>query len=351
MLWRCLVDQLLSNLPALIALLAVLAFLVYTGVRVGPSFLIRRLAGLVFVALGVSFITFILAFWGAGRNGELAVIAQCGNRCTPDLLAHLEDFYHLRDPWYQQFAEFLNRVIHGSLGYSYANRERAVNDILASGVPISVTLQLENYAVQVLLGVPIGIIAALRAASRFDTTVNGISLLFYALPSYLLIVFFDIVTVYLAQHNLPHLPVSGWNGPFALTAVAPVTILAAIGIAYLIRLTRTSMLEVLGQDYIRTARAKGLRERVVIFRHGFRNAMIPLVTALGPLLAYSVSGAFFTETLFQIPGIGYAAVQSITSKDLPVLQGTVLIGAIAVVVMNLVADVVYGILDPRIKVA
>jgi ABC-type dipeptide/oligopeptide/nickel transport system permease component len=341
----------LTNLPAVIALLAVLAFLVYTGFRVGPNFLIKRLVGLVFVSLGVSFITFILGYWGAGPNGELAVIAQCGQRCTPSSLAALENYYHLREPWYLQYVNYLNTLLHGSLGYSFVNRFRAVTDILSSGVPISVTLQLENYTLQLIVGVPIGVIAALRSGSSFDTVSNGISLLFYALPSYLLIVFYRIVTVGLAQRNLLHLPIYGWNGPFAAEAVAPVTILAAIGIAYLIRLTRTSMLEVLGQDYIRTARAKGLRERVVIFKHGFRNAMIPLITALGPLLAYSVSGAFFTETLFQIPGIGFAAVQSIQNKDAPVIQGTVLIAAIAVVIMNLVADVVYGILDPRIKVA
>jgi peptide/nickel transport system permease protein/oligopeptide transport system permease protein len=165
------------------------------------------------------------------------------------------------------------------------------------------------------------------------------------------ILIFQVAMVRLAQANLPHLPIYGWDGPFAITAIAPVTILALIGMAYFARLTRTTMLEVLNQDYIRTARAKGLRERVVIFRHAFRNALIPLVTALGPTLAFAVSGAFFVETFFQIPGIGYEAVNSITTYDLPVIQGVVLIGAIAVVVMNLVADVAYGVLDPRIKVA
>jgi ABC-type dipeptide/oligopeptide/nickel transport system permease component len=208
-----------------------------------------------------------------------------------------------------------------------------------------------NFSLQLLVGIPVGIGAALRVGTRFDTTSSAASLLFFAIPPYLLIVFFDIVAVFLATHHLPHLPVAGWAGPFSVYAIGPATTLALVGTAFFLRLTRASMLEVLHQDYIRTARAKGLRERVVVFRHGFRNAMIPLVTALGPALALSVSGAFFTETLFNVPGIGLITVQAIASRDYPVVQGTVLIAASAVVVMNLVVDVVYGILDPRIKVA
>lgn len=342
--------QLFSNLPTVAIVLALLAFLVYTTIRVGPTFLIRRLAGLVFVLLGVSFITFLLVYIGAGPDGAGTVTAQCGQHCTPTVLRNLENFYHLRDPWYQQYGEFLNRLVHFDLGFSYISRERSVWSILQSGVPVSVQLQLLNFSLQLLVGIPVGITAALRAGSRFDTTSSGASLLFFAIPPYLLIVFFDAITVFLATHHLPHLPASGWAGPFSLYAIAPAATLALVGTAFFLRLTRTSMLEVLQQDYIRTARAKGLRERVVVFRHGFRNAMIPLVTALGPALALSVSGAFFTETLFNIPGIGLITVQSIASRDYPVIQGTVLIAATAVVVMNLVVDVVYGILDPRIKV-
>jgi peptide/nickel transport system permease protein/oligopeptide transport system permease protein len=343
--------QPLANPFAVLALVAVLAFLAFTGIRVGPGFLVKRLAGLVFVVLGVTFITFILGFWGGGPDGVDVVDIQCGAHCTPAVLTSLETFYHLRDPWYQQYGGFLQRLAHLDLGYSFSNRERTVDSILAAGVPVSVDLQVEAIGLELLIGVPLGVLAALRAGTRFDTTSMGISLLFYSMPSYLLIIAYQVLTVSLAGNNLPHLPIYGWNGPLSIEAVAPVVILAAVGMAYFTRLTRTSMLEVLAQDYIRTARAKGLRERAVIFRHGFRNALIPLITALGPTLAYAVSGAFFVETFFQIPGIAFQAVQSITDRDLAVIRGTVLIGAIAVVVMNLVADVVYGVLDPRIKVA
>jgi peptide/nickel transport system permease protein/oligopeptide transport system permease protein len=336
---------------ALGAVVALLAFFVYTGIRVGPTFLIKRLAGLVLVVIGVTFITFLLGFFGAGPNGQTAVYNQCGIHCIPGILVNLENFYHLRDPWYLQYGDFLTRLLHFDLGYSFNNRARTVNTILASGVPISVSLQLEAITLQLIVGVPLGVVAAIRAGSRFDTTASGFTLIFFSMPSYILILIFQVAMVRLAQHNLPHLPIYGWDGPFAITAIAPVVILALIGTAFFQRLTRTTMLEVLNQDYIRTARAKGLRERVVISRHAFRNALIPLITALGPTLAFSVSGAFFIETFFQIPGIGYEAVNSITTYDLPVIQGVVMIGAIAVVVMNLVADVTYGVLDPRIKVA
>jgi ABC-type dipeptide/oligopeptide/nickel transport system permease component len=338
---------------AALALVAILAFFVYTGIKVGPTFLVKRLAGLVFVIIGVTFITFLLGFWGAGPNGYNVVVLQCGIHCNadPSVVPNLENFYGLRDPWYQQYAHFLNNLAHFTLGYSYNNRERLVNDILASGVPVSVDLQVEAITLQLVIGIPIGIISALRSGSRFDTASNTVSLMFYSVPAYLVILIFQVVTVNLALHNLPHLPVFGWDGPFSITAIAPVTIVALVGMAYFVRLTRTTMLETLGQDYIRTARAKGLRERVVVYRHAFRNAVIPLITALGPILAFSVVGAFFTETFFQIPGIGFQAVQAIQTRDLPVIQGTVLLTAIAVVVMNLVADVTYGVLDPRIKVA
>jgi ABC-type dipeptide/oligopeptide/nickel transport system permease component len=136
-----------------------------------------------------------------------------------------------------------------------------------------------------------------------------------------------------------------------LQIIAPVVVLTLVGVGFFARLTRTTMLDVLHQDYIRTARAKGLRQRVVLFRHALRNALVPLVTAIGPAVAFVVGGAFFTETLFNIPGIGFTAVASISNKDMPVVQGTVIIVAVAVAVMNLVVDIAYGLLDPRIKVA
>lgn len=340
---------LLNNLPLFIAGLLLVAFLVYTGVRVGPNFLIRRLAGLVFVVFGVSFISFILVYIGAGPNGELAVFPQCTTHCTPAILRNLENFYGLRDPWYLQYVHFLNRLAHFDLGFSFTNREIRVWDLLRNGVPISLSLQVEAISLYLLVGIPVGVITALRAGTRFDTTLNGVSLLFYAMPAYLLIVIYRIITVFLALNRLPHLPISGWDGPFSITAIAPVLTLTAIGVAFFVRLTRTSMLEVLGQDYIRTARSKGLRDPIVLARHAMKNAAIPVITVQGIQVGYLLGGAVVIEQIFGMPGIGWMILNGIYQRDYPVVQAGVLFVALAFVLVNLAVDLVYAYLDPRIR--
>jgi ABC-type dipeptide/oligopeptide/nickel transport system permease component len=336
--------DLFSNLPEVIFLLIVVAIFAFGGIRIGPRFVIRRLAGLIFVLFGVTFITFILGYVTPGT----AVDLLC-NKCTTAKLDALYTQYGLNLPWYQQYGNFLNHLLHFDLGLSFAVRGERVLDVLGGGVPVSAQLGLSALAIQVLIGVPVGIFAAVRAGSRFDTSAMSIMLVFFALPTFVTIPIFQIAMVSLSQHNLPFLPVSGWGTPIQM--IAPIGLLALLGMGFYARLTRTTMLEVLGQDYVRTARAKGLRNRVVIWRHAFRNSMVPLVTALGPAIAFVVSGAFFTELLFNIPGIGFQTASSIIGKDMPVVQGTVIIVAVAVALMNLLVDVVYGILDPRIRMS
>ncbi|HLZ23394.1 MAG TPA: ABC transporter permease [Ktedonobacterales bacterium] len=339
-------DQILSSLPALIVLVAFLAILAYAGIRVGPQFLIRRIAGLVFVLLGVTFIVFILGYFSPGT----AIDGLCGQHCTLQNLANLQHVYGLDLPWYKQYGNFLSDLLHFNLGLSFQQRGQTVLSILGSGIPLSASVGLPAVILQVLIGVPLGILAAVRAGSRvFDTSNMSVSLILLALPTFVVIPFYQLLMVFLSLHNLPSGPIS-YSG--ALTdLIAPIILLALAGMGYFARLTRTTMLDVLNQDYVRTARAKGLTERVVIYRHAFRNALNPLVTAIGPSLAFIVGGAFFTEFLFNIPGIGLAAVNSISAKDMPTVQGTTIIVALAVVVMNLVVDLVYGLLDPRVKVA
>lgn len=342
-------QQLLSKLPVLIALIAVLAFLAYTGTRLGPRFLIRRLAGLVFVIVGVTFITFILGYLSpVGPE-----YTQCQAKCTPQLIHELRHFYGLDKPWWTQYFAFLNRLLHGSLGLSYTAKGQTVLGIMGRGVPISAELGLSALVLQLLLGIPIGIFAAVRAGSKLDTISMSAALILFSLPTFVLIPFYQLLIVWLSAHHIPHfgLSTSVANWGLNISIVAPIGILTIVGMGFYARLTRTTMLEVLNQDYIRTARAKGLRERVVIVRHAFRNALVPIVTAIGPAVAFVVGGAFFTETLFNIPGIGFWAVASIGNSDMPVVQGTVLLVAIAVTVMNTVVDVVYGLLDPRIKIS
>lgn len=336
---------LLGAAPVLVVLLAIVALLVYAAGRIGPRFLLKRLAGLIFVMFGVTFITFILGYVSPGSP----VDNLCGTKCTPQELKLLYHLYGLDLPWYQQYAHFLNNLLHLDLGLSFTQRGRTVWSILGAGVPISLEIGLLALLFAVLIGVPIGITAASRAGTKYDTVSMTAALVLFSIPTFVTIPIYQIAMVQLANRNLPHLPTAGWGDP--INVIPPVIILCAVTLGFYARLMRTTMLDVLNQDYVRTARAKGLRERVVIVRHAFRNALVPLVTALGPAIAFSVSGAFFTETLLNIPGIGFQAVASINAKDMPVVQGTVIIVAVAVALMNLVVDVVYGLLDPRIKVS
>lgn len=337
-------NGLLSNVGGLILLLAIVAFVVFAVVRVGPRFMIRRLLGLVFVIIGVTLITFTLGYFAPGS----AVYAQLGSHAGDKLaVARLIHFYGLDQPFWVQYGDFLGRLLHFSLGYSWISSNTTVWEILQQYVPVSVQLGVSGLVLALIFGIPLGILAAVRAGKRTDSVVQTIGLLLYAIPSFVIIPVFFFVMDYLHSQNMPSLSVSGWGTPD--TEVAPIIIFGLGAFAYYVRLTRASMLEVLGQDYIRTARAKGLRERVVIFRHGFRNAVLPLLTAIGPAIAFAVAGLFIIEDLFNIPGIGAESLAAILERDFPVVQGTVIILAAAVVVMNLVTDIAYGIADPRVK--
>jgi ABC-type dipeptide/oligopeptide/nickel transport system permease component len=337
------VATLLSNLPELILLGSLAGLVVYSGFRSGPRFLLTRLAGLVFVLVGVTFVTFILGYVTPGS----AVDTLCGSKCTGARLDALNKEYGFNLPWYQQYGRFVNNLLHLNLGLSITQRGVEVWDLLKTAVPISVQLGLWALGLALVIGIPLGVLAAVRAGSRFDTTSMGLALVLFALPPFVTIPIFDLLMIFLSHHHLPYLSVF-WDGQL-LNWIAPVALLAALEMGFFARYARTTMLDVLHQDYVRTARAKGLTERVVVVRHAFRNALVPLVTAIGPTLAFVVAGAFFTETLFNIPGIGYQSVTSVANKDMPVLQGTVILIATAVAFMNLVVDILYGLLDPRIK--
>lgn len=315
------------------------------------QFLVKRLIGLIFVVIGVTFITFIMGYWAPGdpiRN-------LLGQHFDPRLYAQLKHEYGLDLPWYQQYFNYIVHLMHFDLGLSYKEQGRSVWDILKDGVPISVELGVLALIVELLVGVPLGIISALRANTWADTITMGTMLFFYAVPVFVLSVFLQVVIVWFDQHTGGSWPVSGWGNLWQFTwsdiqfKVGPVLVFAIAGVAYIARLARTSMLEVLRQDYVRTARAKGLIERVVIYRHAFRNAMIPLVTVVGFSIGLLVTGAFFIEQIFNIPGIANVTLTSINSRDYPVIQATTVMLAVAVVLGNLISDLLYTLVDPRIK--
>lgn len=335
----------LSNIPAIITAVIAVAFLAFTGFRVGPRFLVRRLAGLLFVILGVSFITFVLGYFAPGD----AVVNQLGVHYTPQNARALRHLYGLDLPWYNQYGNFLNRLVHFNLGISWEDRSQTVWSILSRYVPVSVTLGLSSLALSMVLGIPLGMLASVRANTRYDTFTQIFALVFFALPNFVIIPFYALAMIWLANQGLPHLQVSGW-GTWD-TMLAPIVITGVNSFAAYLRFTRTSMIEVLRQDYVRTARAKGLPERLVLWRHAFRNASLPLITVTGPAIGFVVTGLFITENFFNIPGIGQEAINAIIARDFPVVQGTTILLAVTVALMNLATDVVYGLVDPRIRVS
>jgi ABC-type dipeptide/oligopeptide/nickel transport system permease component len=312
-------------------------------------FLIKRFIGLIFILICVTFITFILGYFAPGDP----IRDMLGQHFTPAIYARLRHQYGFDLPWYQQYFNYVIQLIHLNLGTAFHPQQRPVWDILKDGVPITAELTFWGTLVTLVAGIPIGILSALRANTWVDTLNMGIALVLYALPLFVFAVFVQLFILLVDKTGIGW-PVSGWGDPWQYTwsdlqyKIAPILTFAAAGYAYFARLTRTTMLEVLRQDYVRTARAKGLHERAVIFRHALRNAIIPLVTVIGLLFASLVSGSFIIESIFNIPGIANITIQAVFQRNYPVIQATTIMVAIAVVIGNLISDILYSIVDPRI---
>ncbi|HEY4382969.1 MAG TPA: ABC transporter permease, partial [Ktedonobacteraceae bacterium] len=300
---------------------------------------------------GVTFITFIMGYFAPGNP----IRAMMGDHYNRVLEAQLRHAYGLDLPWYQQYYNFLVHLVRFDFGTSFKYANRPVWDILKDGVPISAELSLWALILQVVIGVPLGIFSALKANTWVDTLNMSVALVIYAIPVFILAVTAQLIIVWLDKATGGSWPVSQWGTPWAYSwddlqyKIVPIIVYAAAGLAYFARLARTSMLEVLRQDYVRTARAKGLHERVVIYRHALRNAMIPLVTVIGLSIGFLVTGAFFIEYIFSIPGIAKITLDSINNLDYPVIQGTTVLLAVGVVFGNLISDLLYTVVDPRIK--
>lgn len=303
----------------------------------------RRVLSLVFVLFSVTFITFIVSYLAPGDP----ILVMMGGRQDPVRYQLLRHLYGLDLPWYQQYLTYVGHLLQGNLGYSFKYPERPVWDLIANGVPVSAQLGGLALSLSVLVGVPVGVLAALWQNTWRDTTLMGVMLALYSVPSFVIIPVVWVIDLGLYNAGLPSLPVAGWGTPQHL--ILPVLVLAAANVGFISRLMRNSVLEVMRQDFIRTARAKGVSERRVIGKHVLRNALLPLLTVLGPSTAFLVTGAFVVENLFAIPGIGYLAVQSIGQRDYPVIQATTILLALAVVVMNLLTDLAYTFADPRVR--
>ncbi|MEO5952845.1 MAG: ABC transporter permease [Chloroflexia bacterium] len=306
--------------------------------------IIKRLWSLLFVVFSLTFLTFIVGHLAPGDP----IQGLLGNRHDPVRYAQLVHDYGFDRPLYEQYFSYVVGLLHGDLGKSFKYAGRSVADILRQGVPVSFELGIMALALSTFVGVPAGVIAALNHRRLSDRLILFIMLALSSLPSFVLIPILRYFNFMAYDANLPSLPVAGWGTPAQV--VMPVIVLAAASTGYITRLTRSTMLDVLGQDYIRTARSKGLAERTITVRHALRNAFLPLITVLGPSTAFVVTGAFVVESIFSVPGIGFLSVQSIGQRDYPVIQATTLILGVAVVLMNLLADLLYSVFDPRIRV-
>lgn len=306
-------------------------------------YLFRRALALAFVLFSLTFVTFAVSSLAPGDP----VLNLMGGRQDPERYALLRRLYGLDQPWLTQYGRYMAGLARGDLGLSFKYAERPVAQLIGNGLGASLLLGGLALTLSVAAGVPTGVYAAMHHNRWQDSLLMALMLVLYSVPSFVLIPLIWIGVLSLFKAGVPTLPVAGWGRPEHL--VLPVLVLAAGNIGYIARLTRSSVLDVLRQDFVRTARAKGVPERRVLWVHILRNALLPLITLLGPASAFLVTGAFVVENLFAIPGIGFLTVQSIGQRDYPVIQATTLLLGAAVVVMNLLADLAYGVADPRVR--
>lgn len=316
------------------------------------QFIVKRLIGLIFVVMGVSFITFIMGYFSPIDP----IRAMLGPHFNIEAYNNIRHQYGMDLPWYQQYVAFLVRLLHFDLGVSFQYQGLAVWKLIKDKVPVSIELGLWALILQMLIGIPLGMLSAIKANTWIDLVNMGILLIFYSIPIFVLSVFARMIIVYANLNLNISWPPTGWGNPWDYSwsslqpKIVPILVLGISGAAYIARLTRANMLEILQQDYIRTARAKGMPEGIVVYKHALRNALIPVVTLLGFSLGFLVVGAFFIETIFNIPGIASYSIDAVSSRDFAVLQGITLLLALAVVLGNLISDILYTIVDPRIKI-
>jgi oligopeptide transport system permease protein len=301
------------------------------------SYILKRLFNSAIVLLVVITITFLLmhAIPGGPFTTE--------KNLPPAILKNIEERYRLNDPLWKQYGNYLNNLAHLDLGPSFKYQDRTVNQIIKESFPVSFELGMTSIALSLLLGIPAGIIAALKRNKWQDFTVMFLATFGVSVPSFV----FAAALIHVFAIKLALLPAAMWGG-FEYR-ILPSIALAGMPTAFIARLTRSSMLDVLGQDYIRTARAKGLAQHVITYRHALKNALIPVITYIGPMAAGILTGSFIIETLFAIPGLGRYFVTSIYNRDYTTILGVTIFYSMLVVGLNMIVDLIYPLLDPRIK--
>ncbi len=301
------------------------------------KYIIQRIFWLFVVLFVVSFITFSLMHLvpGGPWDREKALDER--------VVAALNAKYGLDKPFIVQFGNYIAGIFRGDLGVSYSRQDRDVTAILLEGLPKTATLGITAFILAILIGVPLGMAAALKQNSIIDYISVLFATVFASIPGFVL----GILLMIIFSVTLHWLPTGGWGS--VRQVIMPAFALATLPAAFIARITRASTLEVMRQDYVRTARAMGIKHRVILIRHILRNALIPVITVAGPELAFLVSGSFIIENLFSIPGIGRLFVNGVFARDYGLIMGTILFYAFAVAFINLVVDIMYGVIDPRIR--
>jgi peptide/nickel transport system permease protein len=315
-------------------------------------FLVRR-AVLGLVVLWVITTAVFVMFYVAPHNVARTI---AGRQASPETVAAVSRRLGLDRPILVQYTSYLRNLTHGNLGYSFYN-STSVRSLLWERVPVTVSLALGAAVIWLLIGLTSGVLSAVRPRSWIDRSANGAALFFYSMPSFLLgaiFLYFFFFRLHLA--GFPFFPGSGYvpltEDPFewARHLILPWLTVALVTAAAYTRLTRSSMLDVLSEDYIRTARAKGLREGRVVYRHALRSALTPVVTQFGIDLGTLLGGVIIVESIFGLPGLGQLAVQSVANQDQPVIIGTVVLAAACIVAANIAVDLGYALLDARVRV-
>lgn len=310
------------------------------------AFAVKRILAMIIVLYIIVTVVFVIAH-NSPYDPARALLGQKYNKLSGERIRQL---WGLDKPMWRQYTDYVGGLLHGDMGYSTEAETLGVpvRDILSSGVPV--TLKLGAYALllSLLVGLPAGLISALRQNTSADYSIQTVMIVFYAVPVFVLIPICQLIF----GAKLRWLPVSGWGDPGVLgikEMVLPVGLYAAGLSGYFAKSFRSFMLEVLRQDYIRTARAKGLPQRIVIYLHAMKNTLLPLASIVGPTVAYLILGAFLIEFFFAIPGIGYLTVTSVEQSDYAVIEGTTLLLAVFVVVVNALTDIFYALIDPRVR--
>lgn len=332
------------------------------------GYLIRRVALMVALLFLVTVTVFVLFNLVPGDPARL----YCGKSCTPSVIAAIHERMELDIPMVEQYTRYVSGIFFGRtfsptspqpiecaapcLGYSY-DKHTQVLSLITRAAPVTFYLAIGAFVIWLVVGISLGIFAALKRGRWPDRVVIGLSLVGYSMPSFfigLLLYVFVIISLKLLPR--PQFPTGGWGAPFQdpvqffQTMILPWIVLATLYAAFYMRLTRNQVLEVLGDDYVRTARAKGLPERTVVVKHALRAGLTPIVTAAGLDLAGLLGGAIISETIFSLPGMGSLALDAITKNDLPLIAGITMLSAAIIIFANFVVDLLYAVVDPRVRI-